>query len=76
MTHFYHLRYIYELVGAGISYNGKMGNEVNFLIYNDPHGEIFVKSTANILNDVLNDHPAFVGNPFKDIYIKKAYFHD
>ncbi len=76
MTHFYHLRYIYELVGAGISYKEGPGNEVNFLIYNDPHGEIFVKSTANILNEVLNNQPAFKGNPFKDIYIKKAYFHD
>lgn len=76
MTHFYHLRYIYELTGAGIMYDGKMSNEVNFLIYNDPNGEIFVKSTAGIVSDVLDNHPAFRGNPFKDITIKKAYFHE
>ena len=76
MTHFYHLRYIYELTGAGIMYNGKMANEVRFLIYNDPHGDIYVKSTAEIIGEVLNNQPAFRGNPFKDIYIKKSYFHE
>ena len=74
-THFFHLRYIYELTGAGIIYkNGAPSKEVRFLIYNDPHGDIYVKSTAEIIGNVLNNQPMFTGNPFKDIYIKKEYF--
>ena len=74
-NHFFHLRYIYELTGAGIIYKGNPNNkEVRFLIYNDPHGNIYVKSTAEILVDVLNNKPAFTGNPLKDIYIRKEFF--
>lgn len=74
-NHFFHLRYIYELTGAGIMYKGNPNSkEVRFLIYNDPHGNIYVKSTAEILVDVLNNKPAFTGNPLKDIYIRKEFF--
>lgn len=54
-THFYHLRYLYELTGVGIKYNGQNFGEAKYLIYNDPHGNIYVKSTAVIFSDVLNE---------------------
>jgi hypothetical protein len=52
-NHFYHLRYIYELTGAGSTYNGESFGGVRFLIYNDPSGEIYVKAASEILVDVL-----------------------
>lgn len=49
-THLYHLRYFYELSGAGIlDDNGQMSQGVKYIVYNDPHGGIYVKSTAEIL---------------------------
>lgn len=54
-THFQHLRFIYELIGAGFQYGGTSYGGVKYLIYNDPHGNIYVKSTAQILSDILND---------------------
>lgn len=54
-THFYHLRYLYELTGIGIKYNGQSFGEAKYLIYNDPHGNIYVKSTAVIFSDVLHE---------------------
>lgn len=53
-THFYHLRYIYELIGSGIKYNGVSFGTAKYLIFNDPSGGIWVKSTAEILSDLLN----------------------
>lgn len=54
-AHFYHMRYIYELIGSGITYNGISFGTVKYLIYNDPHGNIYVKSTAAILADLLEE---------------------
>ena len=54
-NHFYHLRYMYELMGTGITYNGVSVGHAKYLIYNDPHGNIYVKSTAELLNDVLEE---------------------
>jgi hypothetical protein len=53
--HIYHLRYIYELTGAGlIDANGNPSGLVDFIVYNDPSSDaIYVKSTAEILVDVL-----------------------
>ena len=53
-THFHHLRYIYELIGSGIKYNGVSFGTAKYLIFNDPSGGIWVKSTAEILSDLLN----------------------
>ena len=52
-NHFYHLRYVYELTGAGLTYNGESFGGVRFLIYNDPSGELYVKAASEILIDVL-----------------------
>lgn len=54
-SHFYHLRYIYELTGLGIKYNGQDFGEAKYLIYNNPHGNIYVKSTASIISDVMHE---------------------
>ena len=75
--HFYHLRYIYELTGSGIVYNnGQFLGEVKYLIYNDPATDnIYVKSTSEILEDVLNGNPEFTGDPFNTtIHISKMKF--
>lgn len=63
--HFFHLRYIYELTGSGIIYtDGGYLGEVKYLIYNDPASdEIYVKSAAEILEDILSNYN-FEGNPF------------
>lgn len=52
-VHFYHLRYGYELAGYEITYNGTSYGDVDYLIFNDPDGAIYVKSTAEILNKLI-----------------------
>ena len=54
-NHFYHLRYMYELMGTGITYNGTSFGNVRFLIFNDPHGNIYVKSTGEIFSDIIEE---------------------
>lgn len=73
-AHFYHIRYIYELAGTGITYGDKDYGEVKYLIYNDPNGNIYVKSVAEILVDVL-EQKTFLGNPFQGgIYYATSNF--
>lgn len=73
-AHFYHLRYIYELAGTGITYEGTDFGEVKYLIYNDPNGNIYVKSVAEILLDVL-EQSSYPGNPFSGgIYYATSNF--
>lgn len=73
--HIYHLRYLYELTGAGAGQNIK-DKGVNFLIYNDPTGNnIYVKSASEILRDVLEDKNFNISSsPFAAISIKKSFF--
>lgn len=74
-SHFFHLRYIYELTGAGILYSGGVNlGEARYLIYNDPSGNIYVKSTSEIIADLLNNRPPFTGSPFQSISISKSIF--
>ena len=74
-SHFYHLRFLYELTGAGlVSKSGKPVSPVKFLIYNDPSGDnIYVRSTSEIIYDMLNSDN-YKGNPFSGIKIEKSYF--
>ena len=76
-AHIYHLRYIYELTGAG-SVNRKTNQmeNANFLVYNDPTGtQIFVVSAGELLSEVLNNNNLFISeNPFAAITLKKSYF--
>ena len=55
-NHFYHLRYLYELTGAGIIGKDGKSQRVKYLIYNDPSGNIYVKSTYEIIADILGDN--------------------
>ena len=55
-THFYHMRYLYELMGVGtIQENGQKATTVKYLIYNDPSGSIYVRSVLEIMHQVLQD---------------------
>lgn len=56
-SHFFHLRFMYELTGAGFSYRNFDNNSsiARFIIYNDPSGNIFVRSTLDILQQELKD---------------------
>lgn len=71
MNHFYHLRYIYELTGAGIKYDGQSYGGAKYLIYNDPSGGIWVKSTAEILADLLNSSDNITSGIYSKIVIDK-----
>lgn len=75
INHIYHLRYLYELTGAGTKILNGQYKESRFLIYNDPAtDDIFVKSTAEILNEVFETPPDWNGDPFGGIYISKSKF--
>lgn len=54
-NHFYHLRYMYELMGTGFKYNGESYGNVRFLIFNDPHGDIYVKSTSELFSEIIDE---------------------
>ena len=75
--HFYHVRYTYELVGAGQMYKTSglrtvFGN-VDYLVYNNPStNEIYVTSVQEILNKVLKD-TSKIENPFQAITIRRKY---
>lgn len=73
--HIYHLRYMYELTGAGIIYknfSGLTDQGAKFLIYNDPNSaEIICVSTAQIISQLLNTEN-FPDNPYGAIGIAKA----
>ena len=76
-THFYHLRFIYELIGAGFQYGNVNYGGAKYLIYNDPHGNIYVKSTAEIVSDILNSEEIIgATSAFKTISISKGAFSD
>ena len=72
-SHFYHLRYLYELTGACIIDSNCKISRVKYLIYNDPHGNIYVKSTADIVANIL-DAKVSASEGFKTIKIKKSIF--
>ena len=64
--HMYHIRFIYELTGAGLqdAFGGKEG--VKFLIYNDPNSDIItVTSTAWLIKEMFDGREGMLGrNPF------------
>lgn len=77
--HIYHLRFIYELTGAGalVSGSGK-GEFVDYLIYNayttGPGGQLFVRSSYDLINQELNKPKA--GGVLGAITISKKQFFD
>lgn len=74
-THFYHLRYMYELMGTGILYNGKSYGKVKFLIFNDPHDNVYVKSTSELFADVIKESLDHTQPWNKGIVISKEKFY-
>lgn len=74
--HIYHLRYVYELTGAGIlyqNYGSELSAGAKFMVYNDPMSmDIVVVPTSKIVQDILlsNNVP---GNPYGHISISSAY---
>ena len=76
----YHLRFLYELTGAGlfttVGDNKKEPlDKVDYLIYNDPTSDkIYVKSTKQMILELLKNKDKKVGNPWADIYISKLDF--
>jgi hypothetical protein len=75
-THAYHLKSLYELTGAGIIYKGEqtLGRIAKYIIFNDPSGSIYVKSTSAIIGDMLRGEKSpFKGK--KSIAITKEYFY-
>lgn len=76
-THAYHTRLYYELTGAGLyDEEGNPIDAADFLIYNDPYtNDIFVRSTKQIIYDLISKEVAFKGDPFNSaITIRKSYF--
>lgn len=76
------IRFVYELTGAGLSYssnNSLLKSQANYFIYNNPDtGEIYVRSTAKMIADMLENMDMInAGNPFakENMYISKEYFH-
>lgn len=73
--HIWHLRYMYELTGAGITYKD-FGTDffggAKFLVYNDPSSsDIYVTSTRKIISDLLQTKD-FPDNPYGSIGISTA----
>lgn len=77
-THLWHLRFAYELTGAGSYYIdqalSKLNGGAKYLIYNDPtSSNISVCSTKKIINGILQQD-SYTGNPLTDaIVISKQH---
>lgn len=75
INHMYHLKFIYELTGAGTIVLGSTYNNVRFLVYNDPATDnIYVESAASILSDVFDENLNWTGDPLGAITISASRF--
>ena len=76
----FHLRFMYELTGSGLI-DPEMSppaplDTVDFIIYNDPTSDkIFVKSTKEIIAEILDNKANKITNPWSGVYISKAKFY-
>lgn len=74
--HIYHLRYMYELTGAGIlyqNYGSELSSGAKFMVYNDPMSmDIVVVPTSKIIQDILQSKNTSK-NPYGHISISSAY---
>ena len=65
------LRYYYELTGAGLKVDGTDVGSVDFLVVNNPNGRVAVKSTKDLIYNILskeNDTYRKINNPFREIH--------
>lgn len=71
-THIYHIRFLYELTGAGLyDEEGNNLQEVKYLIWNDPDSDnIKVFSTKSLINSLLDGKIQINTNPFGKVYLK------
>lgn len=75
------IRFVYELAGVGLSYTNyqSLKGEANYFVWNDPQGKIYVRSTAQMIADLIENLEMInAGNPFDKydtMYISKQYFH-
>lgn len=75
INHMYHLKYIYELTGAGTVVFGDTYNNVRFLVYNDPSTDnIYVQSAADILAEIFHPEFNWTGDPLGAITISANRF--
>lgn len=73
----FHLRFMYELTGSGLidAETRQPLGAVDFLIYNDPASEkIYVKSTKELIADIINHKNMNVTNPWSGVYLSKLSF--
>lgn len=76
----FHLRFMYELTGSGlVSILGDGGKQdlgaADYLIYNDPVSDnIFVKSTKQMINEIITSKNMKVSNPWAGVYVSKVSF--
>ena len=75
--HVYHLRFAYELTGAGLvdEENNKL-EAADFFIYNDPVTDnVFVRSTKDMIANMMKYTPTSKGNPYKSniVVVKTAF---
>ena len=69
------IRYYYELTGVGLKIENNVVQDVDFLIVNNPNGRIAVKSTKDLIYQLLsrnNSKYRKTNNPWRDVhaYIK------
>ena len=64
------IRYYYELTGAGLRIDGKEIDKVDFLIVNNPSGRIKVRSTKELVYNLLNNNQSYLQkyNPFREVH--------
>lgn len=75
INHMYHLKYIYELTGAGTVVLNSPYKNVRFLVYNDPSTDnIYVQSAASILSDIFDENFNWHGDPLGGITISASRF--
>lgn len=76
------IQFVYELIGPGLIYAKKeyefLNNRtVKFFIWNNPQGDIYVRSTKDMIKELLDNDTLFNNNIYysgKDMYISKNFF--
>lgn len=64
------IRYYYELTGVGLRINGEMLEAVDFLVVNNPDGGIAVKSTKDLVYQLLSANSKYLESfdPYRDVH--------
>lgn len=75
-NHFDHLAFIYELTGGGMRLKNNKLEYAKFLIFNDPSGQIYVRSSRELLKKMFDEQMVISEsvNGKKYYTIKKSIF--